>query len=129
MIEQQLERIALALETIARNGGIPSSGSVGSLPATAGPALSPPGVAGLNTPVQAPPAGVNADTIVSLITPHIANPAIKEAFGTAMRGMGINALPDTQPHQFGELYQRFQSVIAQFTGGGAPAPAASASII
>jgi hypothetical protein len=48
-----------------------------------------------------------------------------------MREMGINALPDAQPHQFGELYQRFQSVIARFTGGGATAqgPTPGTSII
>jgi hypothetical protein len=77
----------------------------------------------------AAPAGVTADAITALIQPHISNEAIKAALGAAMRGMGINALPETQPHQFGQLYAAFQQVIAQHTGAGAAPPAASASII
>jgi hypothetical protein len=79
--------------------------------------------------VAAPPANVTAETITALIQPHISNQAIKDALGNAMRGMGINALPETQPHQYGELYARFQQVIAQFAGQQAPAPQQSASII
>jgi hypothetical protein len=62
---------------------------------------------------QAPPQNITADTILALIQPHIGNPVTKEALGGAMRAMGINALPDTQPHQFAELYARFQAVLAQ----------------
>jgi hypothetical protein len=62
---------------------------------------------------QAPPQNITADTILALIQPHIGNPVTKEALGGAMRAMGINALPDTQPHQFAELYARFQAVLSQ----------------
>ncbi len=80
-------------------------------------------------PVQ-PAANITAESITALIQPHIANPAIKEALGATMRAMGINALPETQPHQYGELYARFQGVIAQYSGAQpAPAAAPSASII
>lgn len=68
---------------------------------------------------------VTADQITALIQPHIGNETIKQALGAAMRGMGINALPEMQPHQFGDLYAAFQRVIAQHTGGGAQNPATS----
>ena len=86
-------------------------------------------VAPQQQPVQQIPPNVTADTITSLIQPHIANDQIKAALGAAMRSMGINALPETQPHQYGQLYAAFQQVIAQHTGGGAPPPQQSASII
>lgn len=77
------------------------------------------------------PTGVNADMLTNLIQPHVANQAIKDDLGTAMRAMGINALPETQPHQYGALYAAFQQVIARHTGGGAApsAPALNNSII
>ena len=81
------------------------------------------------TATLAPAAPVTAEAITALIQPHIANEAIKTALGAAMRGMGINALPETQPHQYGELYSRFQAIIAQYTGGGAPAPQQQAASI
>lgn len=80
-------------------------------------------------PPPQPPANVTAEQITALIQPHIANEAIKAALGTAMRNMGINALPEAQPHQYGPLYAAFQQVIAQHTAGGAAAPAAAPSII
>lgn len=73
--------------------------------------------------------GITAEAITALIQPHVGNAQIKEALGATMREMGINALPDTQAHQFAELYQRFQGVIARFTGGGQQAPSPSPSII
>jgi hypothetical protein len=64
--------------------------------------------------------------------PHVPNPAIKEAFGVAMRALGINNLPETPPHMNGHLYAAFQKVLATFGIGAdapAPTPAAPASII
>lgn len=72
---------------------------------------------------------ITADAITALIQPHIANDAIKTALGVAMRAMGINALPETQQHQFGALYAAFQNVIAQHTGAGVGQAQQSASII
>lgn len=80
-------------------------------------------------PMQQPQPNVTADTITALIQPHIANPALKDALGAAMRGMGINALPETQPHQYAALYAAFQNVIAQHAGGAPQQQPASASII
>lgn len=72
---------------------------------------------------------ITADAITALIQPHVSNDAIKAELGTAMRGMGINALPETQPHQFADLYHKFAAVIAKHTGGGLGAATSSASII
>lgn len=74
-------------------------------------------------PVQQPASNVTAEAITALIQPHVGNEAIKGALGAAMRAMGINALPETQPHQFGALYQAFQNVIAQHTQPVQQAPA------
>lgn len=76
----------------------------------------------------APPVGtVTSDQLMALITPHLDNAAVKEALGGAMRAAGINALPEAQPHQYADLYARFQAVIAQH--GGAAASTGNASII
>lgn len=90
-----------------------------------------------NLEQPAPPAGavqnVSGDQLQALIMPHIDNVAIKEALGAAMRAAGVNALPEAQPHQYGDLYARFQAVLAAHgVGAGGPvaaAPAPSASII
>jgi hypothetical protein len=85
---------------------------------------------GAQQPVGYPPA--TADMLTTLITPHIGDPNIKAALQQQMAAMGINALPETQPHQYGELYARFQQVIQQFTAAAAAQqqPAATpASII
>lgn len=73
--------------------------------------------------------GITAEAITALIQPHVGNQQIKDALGATMREMGINALPDTQAHQFAELYNRFQGVIARFTQGGQQPPPQTASII
>lgn len=74
--------------------------------------------------VQPAPTGITPEAITALITPHVSNPTLKEAFGTAMRAMGINALPEVQPHQYGPLYAAFQQIIA-----GAQTAGANTSII
>lgn len=76
-----------------------------------------------------PDTNMTAQAIGDLIQPHISNEAVKAALGDAMRGMGIMALPEAQPHQYNALYAAFQGVLSRF-GIGAPAGApASASII
>lgn len=82
-------------------------------------------------PPPAATTGITADMITTMIMPHIANQQIKDALGVAMRELGVNNLPEAQPHQYGPLYTSFQAVLARFGIGGAPAnPApASASII
>lgn len=62
-------------------------------------------------PVAAP-ANITAEQITQLITPHLDKDAVKTALGAEMRAMGIDALPNTQPDQYAELYERFQRVIA-----------------
>lgn len=65
-----------------------------------------------------------SETLLALIQPHLGNQAMKDAFGVAMRGMGIPNLPEVQPHQIPALYDAFEKVIAS-----APAAAAPVSII
>lgn len=79
--------------------------------------------------VQTAPANVTSEQLMGLITPHLDNAAIKEDLGVAMRAAGINALPEATPAQYGDLYQRFQAVIAKHTAGGASAVNTGASII
>lgn len=96
------------------------------------PAAAP--LAAAPAPAPAPaaaPANVTGEAITALIQPYVENVQVKEALGAEMRAMGINALPETQPHQYAEMYQRFSAVIARFQAGAAAAPAAApaASII
>jgi hypothetical protein len=123
-----LEQILEELRMIRAAGGIAAQA------APAQPQYAPPQQPAYQAPPQQPayqappqqpaPANITSDMITQLITPHVANPAIKEALGVEMRAMGINALPETQAHQYTELYQRFQGVLARFAAGGpAPAPA------
>lgn len=76
---------------------------------------------------------IDADAITALIQPHIGNDAIKADLGVAMRSLGINGLPETQPHQYGTLYSLFQGVLAKYGIGGAgaaqPQQAQNTSII
>lgn len=86
----------------------------------------------LQGPGTTAPQNVTADMITALIQPHLGSDVLKKALGDTMRAMGINALPEIQPHQYGEVYQRFQGVIQQFQANPNPAPtqaAAPASII
>lgn len=77
-----------------------------------------------------PPQGVTSEQLLQLIQPHIGNDTIKAELGNAMRAMGINGLPEVQPHQYGPLYQEFQRVLARFgIGGAAPQQTQNASII
>jgi hypothetical protein len=76
-----------------------------------------------------PPA--TAEQITALITPHVGDPNLKAALQQQMAAMGIAALPDAQPHQYGELNHRFTQVIQQFQAAAAQVqqPIVPASII
>lgn len=91
-------------------------------------AAQPPAVAQLGVGAgQYPPA--SAEMITALITPYVEQPHVKAAFQQQMQAMGIAALPDARPDQYGELYARFQQVVAQ-ASAQQPQPAAMpASII
>lgn len=133
MLTPQLIAAALRAAANVLDGGNVATNGAAPQPAPA-PAPQPQYVAPQPAPAPAPqtppPASnVTADQITALIQPHVANPAIKDALGVAMRSMGINALPEAQPHQYGALYQAFQNVIAQYTTAGAAPQAAPASII
>jgi hypothetical protein len=78
---------------------------------------------------QQVPANVTSDQLMALIQPHVGVEAIKKDLGDAMRGMGINGLPEVQAHQIAPLYALFQSVIARHTGGGQQQQTQPASII
>lgn len=67
---------------------------------------------------------VTSEMFLQLIGDAVSNPAIKDALGAEMRSMGIQSLPEAQPHQYGELYHRFETVINRFrTQQPATAPA------
>jgi len=76
---------------------------------------------------------VTADMIQTLITPLVQNEQIKQVLMQQMQQMGIQNLPDAQPAQLPELYQRFKAVEkqAQDAGliGGAGTPAPTPSLI
>jgi hypothetical protein len=105
--------------------GVAGGPNLTGLPATTGAFPSSAPVAAQAVPT------VSAEQITALITPHVADPNLKAALQAQMAAMGIGALPDAQPHQYGELYTRFQQVIAQFQAAAAaqPVAAAPASII
>lgn len=71
------------------------------------------GLGGGLSAAQQPTTPVTGEMITALVTQYIDNNAVKEAFKAQMAQMGIQELPNTQPHQYAELYQRFQAVIAQ----------------
>jgi|SRR5579864_259112 len=140
-ILHQMTRIANALEASAMQSGTVQHASNTAPPMSSGQLTNGALQGGvqaqlpLTTHVQQainnpPPAtNITAEAITALIQPHVANPAIKEALGVTMRSMGINALPDTQPHQFAELYARFQAVINNTGMAQAHQQPSSASII
>lgn len=102
---------------------------IGTAPVAAAPLGGGLGIGTAPVAPAAAPTNVTGDDVMALITPHVDNAQIKEALGAQMRAMGIEALPQAQPHQYPELYQRFQQVLAQFGAGQAPAPAAAAASI
>lgn len=62
---------------------------------------------------------VTSEMILSLITPLLENPHAKSMLQQQLTEMGIPGLPDAQPHQYGELYQRFSNVAQQFAAAQA----------
>lgn len=62
-------------------------------------------------PAAYPPA--TQEMIVALVTPLVNDPNVKAALQAEMQAMGIAALPEAQPHQYPELYARFQRVQQQ----------------
>lgn len=120
-INDKLDRIIAFLPTLSP--GVPASTAAQTVAvAAAQPAAI--GLGSLGGLTAATAKVVTADMIETLITPHVANEAVKAALQAQMQAMGIGALGDTRPDQYAELYQRFEAVI-----GGAAAPAASSSII
>lgn len=100
-----------------------------------------PGLGVLGAPAAAQPLAQAGSTgyppatqemIVELVTPLVADPNVKALLQAEMHAMGVQALPEAQPHQYPELYARFKRVEAQVQQQRAqqPQPAASpASII
>ena len=66
--------------------------------------------------------------IMELIQPHLANATLKAALQAELAAMGINGLPNAQPAQYNEIYQRFQRVIGA-AGGGQQAGAGGLSLV
>ena len=84
------------------------------IPATPAPAtaLDPlggaPAATGAAPATGYPPA--TQEMIVALVTPLVNDPNTKALLQAEMHAMGIAALPEAQPHQYPELYARFQGV-------------------
>jgi hypothetical protein len=132
-----IEQLHAKVDAILAILQAPSAGAAAPLAAQpAAPAFAPPAAPAaaaavtLTAPAAQYPA-VSAEQITALITPHVGDPNLKNALQQQMAAMGIGALPDAQPHQYGELYHRFTQVINQFQAAAQqqqPA-AAPASII
>lgn len=63
---------------------------------------------------------VTSDMILALVQPLAEHPVARPLMQQAMQAMGINALPDAKPEQYGELYNRFLGVKAHVEGAGQP---------
>lgn len=127
MKAQMDQNTAAIAQLTAAVAALSAGGAPAAAPVAADPFASFGG--GTPTPAATPtPVNVTSDMLLSMIQPYIDNDAHKAALGAEMRAMGINALPETQPHQYAELYARFKACIDR---GFAPATAqvASASII
>lgn len=129
-----LERIEAKLDQLLAGGGTPSAfPSQGQLSQTAyqpqPQVQATPQLAPAAQQQGYPPA--TSDMITALVTPLAANETIKAALKAEMTAMGIAELPQAQPHQYGELYYRFQQVAQRFQQQQQqPQPAAApASII
>lgn len=119
MITPQMLAAALRAAANALDGPSPS--------AVVAALISPPPPPPLNVPE------VTADQLTALITPHVVNENIKAALGASMRALGVNALVEAQPHQYGALYAAFQAVLAAHgigaAGTSSPPPPPATSII
>lgn len=91
------------------------------------------GVLGAPAAAQPPQTGyppATQEMIVQLVTPLVNDPNTKAALQAEMHAMGVSALPEAQPHQYPELYARFQRVAQQAQQAQVQQqPAAPASII
>lgn len=125
MLTPQLLAAALRAAANALDGGNVAATQQSVAPA----ALTPAPVMQQPITPAAPQTVTDAD-LLALIQPHLDNAALKAELGNVMRGMGINGLPEAQPHQFGPLYAAFQGVLARYgIGGPAPSPAPAATSI
>jgi hypothetical protein len=92
---------------------------------------------GLNGSTPPPPAQqanpvypiVTNSDINTLITPHINNQQIKEALSAELQTMGIDRLANARPEQLGEVYVRFENLLARMTTGGTTHDESAMSII
>jgi hypothetical protein len=128
-----LRAAANALDGVAQAnsaGGIAAQPTNGGLASQVANAVSQPTPVLAAAPVQpAPASNVTEQMVTDLIQPHVANEAIRAALGAAMRGLGVNSLPEAQAHQYGTLYEAFKNVLAQHgVGGQGPAPAPTSII-
>lgn len=90
------------------------------------------GVLGAPAAAQPPQTGyppATQEMIVGLVTPLVNDPNTKAALQAEMHAMGVPSLPEAQPHQYPELYARFQRVAQQAQQAQVQQPAAPASII
>jgi hypothetical protein len=67
-------------------------------------------------PQAAPVQDVTSDMIMQLVTPLVGAPQGRELLQAAMQSVGVNTLPEAQPHQYAALYSAFKQVEAQLMG-------------
>lgn len=125
MITAQLLAAALraAANVFDGNGGESNAAPVQQAATTVAQTADPLAMGGPVGPSAAAQAAT-ADSIMALIQPHLSHEPTKLAFGEAMRSVGVQNLPEAQPHQYPALYAAFEKVIA-----AKPAATASPSII
>jgi hypothetical protein len=128
MLTPQLLAAALRAAANALDGNNAAPGTAGTLQVAPAAQPDPLGL-GAAPPAVTAPANVTEAMVTDLIQPHVGNDAVKQALGTAMRALGINALTEAQPQHYPQLYMAFKDVLARFGIGATPPQAPPASII
>lgn len=135
ILEQIFADLQIVKQMLANGAAQPAAAQPSNVVPITPAVVAAPATDAFGMPVAAAPAAVPAnmteETVMALIRPHLENEAVRTALSVAMNEAGLQKLPDAQPHQYPDLYQRFTAVIAKHAGGaGTPAiPAASSSII
>jgi hypothetical protein len=117
LAELQAIRLAVSSNAAQPNGHIPATPAQPNVPVhqPVQPQVDPFAAA---QPVQTQQ--VTDAMVMALIEPHLANAAVKTALQGVLQQMGIPRLPDARPDQLGDLYNRFQAVLAQTAGAAQP---------
>ena len=124
MITPQMIAAALRAAANVFDGSATTAQTTVTAVQPAATAADPLALGGGTPAMSAAATAATAESIMALIQPHLGDEAFKLQLGAAMRQLGVNALPEAQPHQFPALYAAFERAIA-----AKPAAAAATSII